>query len=297
MRIHTHAILAPLALIASTHTTSASVLWDVRFDAASLREGIDTNLIRDNLLAAADAWTRHLNTASGVRIDVIVRFDSSIPRAGGRSLTSSFVHNNGAFDVFEQGLASELRTGIDPNGSTPDVEIILNPNYTTNTLWFDPNPFDSTANIPANRVDGYSVLLHELGHALAFNGWRNVSTGAIGSYASTFDELTVVDDDGFSYFVGDMATTIYRDRVPLTWNNIFHVANNLGFPGDDLITDLMNGVILHRARRYDISLLNLAIAYDVGVDVNPAIFIIPTPGSGLLLMGALAIITRRARSR
>ncbi len=296
MRSKTTAIIAALALLSSAHTISASVFWDVRFDSASIREGIDTNLIRDNLLAAADAWTRHLDTASGVRIDVIVRFDSSIPRAGGRSLTSSYVTNNGLFDVFEQGLAAELRTGIDPNGSTPDVEIILNPNYTTNTLWFDPNPFDSVASIPTNRVDGYSVLLHELGHALAFNGWRNILTGAIGSYASTFDELTVVDHDGFMYFIGEMATSIYGDRVPLTRNNIFHVANNLGFPGDDLITDLMNGVILHRGRRYDISLLDLAIAYDSGVDVNPAAFIIPTPGSGLLLVGAFAIITRRART-
>ncbi len=38
-------------------------------------------------------------------------------------MTSGFVRNDGTCDIFEQGAAYEIRTGIDPNGATPDVRI------------------------------------------------------------------------------------------------------------------------------------------------------------------------------
>lgn len=275
--------------------SAAPVFWDIRFDEDGIRDGINTALVRDNLIAAANEWTQYIDAVPGIRIDVLVRFDTSVQRAGGRSFTSAFVGHNGQFEVWEQALSTKLRDGFDVNGSDPDVEIIINPNYAINTLWFDPDPGSTNPAIPGNRVDAYSILMHELGHALAFNGWRNEYTGAIGSFGSTFDDLTIVADDGFMYFVGEEAMRVYGSPVPLTWGNIFHVGNNVGFPGSDLLDDLMNGIIMRRGVRYGVSLLDLAIAYDSGVPINPAFLVIPAPTTLAIVSLGLAITSIRSR--
>lgn len=39
-----------------------------------------------------------------MNLDVVVRIDDAIDRATGRSKASSFIRNNGEYDVYEQGL-------------------------------------------------------------------------------------------------------------------------------------------------------------------------------------------------
>jgi hypothetical protein len=220
--------------------------------------------ITSNLRAAGASWAGHL-AASG-NIEVQVEFTTAIPRMTGNSLSTGFVRNNGTRDIFEQGFAYELRTGIDPNGVTPDVRIQINPNYLAG-VWFDPHPTQRTDPIPPSHTDAVSLFIHELGHALAFNGWMNGTTGELPpTYMSTFDEQVQFNGTNF-YFIGANAQAQYETPVPITYGNPFHLGNNSPRPGSDLLSDLMNGIVYYYQTRYYISPLDLAIVQDCGIAV------------------------------
>ena len=142
--------------------------------------------------------------------------------------------------------------------------ITLNTSYVSDELWFDPDPATRTTPVPSNRTDAVSVFLHELGHVMAFNGWRDNLTGALpGNYGSPFDAWTAFDGD--FVFEGPLASTAYGSTVPLTYGNAKHVGNNPPRPGSNLIPDLMNGLIFYRGTRYDITPMVLNISQDCGV--------------------------------
>ncbi|WP_228036148.1 Calx-beta domain-containing protein [Microcystis sp. LEGE 00066] len=223
--------------------------------------------IESSIQASESFWDNYIGGVNA-NLEVVVNFNNNIPTATGRSVTSSFVRNNGTFNIFEQGAAAEIKTGIDPNQNEPDIEINLSPNYLINTLWFDSNPFTREGIVPNNKIDAVSVFMHELGHAFAFNGWMNPTTGTMpGNYQSTFDEKTYFDGTNF-FFTGSQAVSIYGSPVPLTYGNISHLGNNSPRPGSDLISDLMNGVVYYYGQKYYISPLDVAILADTGVPVT-----------------------------
>lgn len=227
----------------------------------SLRSSIDSHI-----LAAATEWSSYFEESFG-SLEILVTSDTAIPRATGRSLTTSYVGTSGAFFVYEMGAASEMQSGIDPNGAAYDVEISFNPNYANNELWFDPDPIARTAPVPSLRTDAMSVILHELGHTLAINGWRDASGSLPANYMSTFDAAVVANGSNL-YFTGAKAQNIYGGPVPITFGNSSHIGNNSPRPGSDLLNDLMNGVVFRRGQRYDISELDLAILADTGLPIT-----------------------------
>jgi hypothetical protein len=180
---------------------------------------------------------------------------------------AAFVENRNGFDVYDQGMAGELRTGVDPNGATHDIELNIGLNYLTGELWFDPNPAFRIDPVDPDRTDAVSVFLHELGHALSFNGWRNDFDGSLpGTFQSTFDELTY-NDGSYSYFFGPEMTAFYGGDAPLTLGNAKHLGNWDPDPGSDLIPELMNGVVFYRGVRYDILQPSFLVTKDTGVSV------------------------------
>jgi hypothetical protein len=236
--------------------------------------------------AALGLWTRHL--AGGAEVEVQIEVTGSVPYSAGGSATSGFVRHERNYTLYEQGLAYEIRTGIDPNGPDPDVRIQMNADYLAHELWFDPEPALRRAAVPTEQTDAVSVFAHELGHALAFNGWWDQPNGKLpGDHASTWDQLTRHDGSAL-FFVGPEATALYGAAVPITLGNNFHVGNAFG-PGSDLLPDLMNGVAFHRGMRYDVSPLNLAMLDDMGVVLSP----VPEPQTWALMLLGLAVLARR----
>ena len=285
-------VLAAACAVADNAT--ASPIYSVVFDDPGGLNAAFYAQIESHTLASGNDWGQYLG--GNASLEVVVRFSSSIPRATGRSLTAAFVGSNGPYNVFEQGAAAELRTGNDPNGLQPDIELVFNPTYVSTVLWFDPDPFSRVASVPGTRTDAMSVLLHELGHAFAFNGWRDPFTGLLpGDYESPWDALTVFDGTNF-YFLGSTAVSLYGGPVPVTFGNNSHLGNALPRPGSDLIPDLMNGVVFFNGNRYRISPMDLAVFDDTGVELRVAA--VPEPATLLLtLSGSIGLMIRRRSTR
>ena len=241
--------------------------------------------LTSNLEAAAGRWGQHLNGDATLEVRVSFQDAARSGTASGGSFTSYFIGELNGTRVFQQGSAHEIVTGRDLTGQGFDAIIDIAPSYLTNELWFDPTPADRTAAGPMDKTDAVSVLLHELGHALGFNGWREgLSNELRGDFGSPYDTL-VTSIDGVPYFTGPNAVAVYGGLVPLTIGNVTHYGNDAPHPGGELATaTLMNGVAYRRGFMYDVTPLDLAFLADVGLPVNG--FPPLPPGHELLTGGA-----------
>ncbi len=144
-----------------------------------------TQAVIDSARAGIQDWTQNLRLSGPRTLDVSVRFDGPPgTRGSGRSLTTSFVRQEGGFNIYEQAAAAYLRTGV----GSREVEFVFEPGYLESQLWFDPDPFARTTPVPDNRIDSVTFFAHEFGHALVFNGWYDTTTATLpGDYISTYD--------------------------------------------------------------------------------------------------------------
>jgi hypothetical protein len=270
-----HVLLLSLLLLLAATPTLAQVEYTVTtLDLPAAVRPLEP-LIKANLIAAARGWSDYVE-AKPCRVVITFRLDrdAASGRGSGRSAVTTRLGNqkHAGYLVSEQGWASMMRTGVDPNGDEPDIEIVFEPDYFT-TLWWDPRPDLRTARVPAGKLDAFSVVLHELGHALAFNGWMDPKTGEIpGKFVSSYDRHVKFDGRNF-FFTGPEAVKLWGGPVPLarSHNNYHHVGESDTTVGRDaaLKPDLMNGIVMQYGQRYDVSLLDLGILRDCDIPLKP----------------------------
>lgn len=214
------------------------------------------DLLVKNAIAGFNVWTPYLAESSAA-IDIKFHLVGGYSnRGGGRSTTSVEVGSAAGVTIIDQGAAFEIRTGNDPNGVEADVEIFFDVDFFAAHYWINPLNGDIA---PADRTDLVSLIAHELGHALGFNGFA-ADAALSASYASRFDQL-IVYQNGLPYFSGANAVALNGGLVPLTPGNLFHVSHG----ADDHADDLMNGVSFAHGSSYAVSALDVAMLSDLGL--------------------------------
>ncbi len=193
-------------------TPSASVLT------ANERAQIETHVSE-----GGHRWAQAMAVTAPRSLEIAIAV-ASIPTANAASTTSAFVGVINGRNTFQQGVGHELLTGIDPNGAEVDGTITFGLDYLRNILWFDPDPVARTAPVPTDRVDAFSVVLHEFGHMIVYNGWADLATGQPPpSFWSTFDRWMQAASPVL--FVSPGAIEVWGMAPDLTQNNLMHWGN------------------------------------------------------------------------
>ena len=218
------AVLVLAAVVTFPTPVAAQVVFNVSFDAtASGLTTLERDAVTSHIREAGRRWVNVIGVAAPRSIEVRI-FVAGIPTASGGSATSGFVGVVGGRDLFEQGVAHELRTGIDLNGAADDANITFGLGYLRNELWFDPDPVARVAPVPIDRTDAMSVALHELGHVLVYNGWADLVTGQPpATYWSTFDRWMIPGAP--TVFAGAAATQSWGSAPEVTTGNNKHWGN------------------------------------------------------------------------
>lgn len=135
-----------------------------------------------------------------------------------------------ASGAYEPGTVTEIRTGIDPNGTDPDAFIDV-----------DVQKLAATPN-------AIITMMHEIGHSLAFNG------GGLGSEVETlFDAQT----NGY-FFIGEFAMQVYGGPIQLSADRHHILVPDMMYPTVDI------------ADQHVIGALDIAIMADSGVPIVAA---------------------------
>ena len=237
-------------------------------------------LLVPNLQAVSQILAQTFEGKGSIEVEVT----PNTAYTGGPAMAPSgvqYVSSDGYFTTVEYNTVYEARTGIDPNGSDPDIRMVLDPGYYfDNVAFLDPSGAARTAPIPADRLDFISATLRGLVRNMGMYGYQFTSSGAYGfgwgyyiyqwtdgsHLRSTYDKLR----GSLSTFDGPNATALYGGPVPTTLfgpggittggTDFYH----LGMPGTPLENDLMNGMGLKPGVRYDLSPVGVAILTDVG---------------------------------
>lgn len=170
---------------------------------------------------AADYWGWYIDD-SRANITIRVTFtdlSGSTLATGGTDF--QFVNSQGGLDFFEPNTVRELRTGVDPNGSSPDIRITVDSSRLASNGFHLGAPVDGyISSPPGGQIDLFSVLLHEIGHGLGLLTFLDQNN----NNRTTLDRF-VTQSGGNYFFNGPNAVAVNGGPVPLD-DEVAHVAQS-----------------------------------------------------------------------
>ena len=218
-----------------------------------------------NARGAMDIFSRHIDGQGVMNVVILADLSGNAVGTGRSAVAVNKAVVNGK-QVIHEGAVAELLTGVDPNGDGFDIEITLPPGYLANSLWLDPDPVNRGTPVAPTKFDAVSFFLHEVGHALGFNGRGDEATGVVsGQFLSTYDAL-VQTQNGFPVFTGANAMAVYGGPVPLSTDIINNYHHYGRVAADGLELNLMEGsTFAPSGFRWYIDQLDLAVFRDLGL--------------------------------
>lgn len=220
-----------------------------------------------NTRAAAATWASNIYGKGTIDIQVTISNNTTIGTANGGPATSVYLGRSGQNNIFRGGAESELITGIDPNGSGPDILITIDPAFIDRSLFIDPDPSNPSP-LPRDKTSLKQVMEHEIGHGLGMVGFRDTTTGNLNGAASPWDNLVQIGSDGTAKFGGTSAQTVLGGQVNVTTERNGNSAQfyHLGASASDYLgSDLMAGYGTPLGQLRTVSNVDLAILKDLGL--------------------------------
>jgi hypothetical protein len=236
-------------------------------------------LVQRNLEVAAAMWGGCFSSSVQVEIEVVFKQAGEKDRAGGASKGAADLGKSKHYadkTLIMEGAASQIAGVGKPSATGISIDLPAN-EYLTTKVWFDPDPVGRSQRVPPGLVDGVTLFLHEMAHALGFNGRLVFDRGDAqwgqpkGEEVSRYDEWVRIEGRNF-FFHGPSAMAANDGlKVPLSDNvdpnnDYTHLGNDAGRCAA-CRSDLMTGFPWEVGRRYAISPLDLAILEDVGLPV------------------------------
>lgn len=217
---------------------------------------------------ALKLWGNQLAGSAQVTIRLeIIHGQSSQVLADAGPVAGAVIQTDGDTKYWVSALALRLQGNVVRNPeNAPDIVIRVNADNLSE-VWLDPTPA-TRGDLPANKYDGLSIMLHELGHGLGFYGFYDDSTKTfVDGYKSSFD-YRVVAGAPYASFIGPSTKPILTG-VPITLGNYGHYGENPGDPREgNILLGLMNGLGVVKGYAYSIGALDVAMLADTGLGTN-----------------------------
>ena len=238
-------------------------MWTVT---AGTTSGVSPTLVNQSLTivqGAAAYWSRYIDDSLAnlsIRVNFVALSNLTLAQAG---TDYFFDRSAGGFDFFEATTITELRTGVDENGSAPDIEIDIDTEELLGgEFHLGPLVNGLSANIPPNLFDLFTIIVHEIGHGLGLLTFID----SPGNDRTDFDER-VFQSGGNFFFNGPAATALWGSSVPLD-DSIAHLSEGTGS---------LLGPTIGIGEATLITRLDVAVFQDIGVPVRQT-----TAGNDLL---------------
>lgn len=231
-------------------------MYNVEFKSAGTFSAGELQLIEVNLQRAGAIWDSVLARALPFNVTIEVTSEAGYADATSEPTWGSYRGSSNELSASYALRTGQLDTSLD------HIQIRINESEMRNSAFFDPTPW-TDGDTPSDKVDFTYVMLHEVGHALGFNGYTDWQSYTVGEYTTPFDMLISVSG-GVPYFVGENAIAYLGRPVPLTVGNVFHIGNEAPLPGSELPEDILNPYVPWGAEGLP-SDLDLAILADLGI--------------------------------
>jgi hypothetical protein len=214
--------------------------------------------IRQSVSAAWDMWASHFTRAAPIEVEIIYRPSNPGVLASAGSTIEVFTGQT--FDgrrITQSGVASELITGLDPNGAAVDARINLS--VDPGRLVFRDSPDDA---MPRDKLDALSIFAHEFGHVLGFRSALDSNGAPTQSFITNYDKLVTGLTANSLQFTGQNAVAAKGGNISLASSGPAH----LGAAGDLMASSLGAG------QTKLVGVLDLAVLQDLGLPVSLAAF-------------------------
>lgn len=233
--------------------------------------------VRRNAKAALAQWAANIEGRGALVIKILVAPTAS-GRFEGASTRNTRIGSYRRAPLWEDSGPHKLRTGNSLGPVDGIIRIAPDSRYFADEIFLDEDPWARRAAIPADKIDGMSVLMHEIGHIIGINGHLDRSSTPPGRRLdgySTYDRHVRIKGRAVTFagratiraFGAPLPLTT-RDRTGARGGNLYHYGNP-GRRDRRLAHGLMTGWPFEHGRRYRIGALERAILKDIGLALAP----------------------------